>query len=125
MCQRFIEVPSNRDLVNLVILGGGTLVMDIITRKATCNRFLIEPLPYVEDARRWLFSRMVEHKISNEQLAGASLTVEYAVELSRKSDIPIFPVAKFDFACSASITSPDRLYTSTLAAEKTIGLYTI
>lgn len=36
-CQRFIEAPSNRDLVNLVLLGGGTLILDLLTRKATIN----------------------------------------------------------------------------------------
>ena len=25
LCQRFVEVPSNRDLINLAILGGGRI----------------------------------------------------------------------------------------------------
>jgi hypothetical protein len=121
LCQRFIEVPSNRDLVNLVLLGGGTLILDLMKRKATCNRYAITPLPYSEDARGWLDSQMVKRKIPIEELVGASLTVEYAVEFSPKSNIPI-PTAKFDFACTASIASPDRVYTSVLKAQKTWGL---
>jgi hypothetical protein len=124
LCQRFIEVPSNRDLVNLVLLGGGTLILDLIKRKATCNRYPVEPLPYAEDARGWLDSQMVKHKIPVEELVGASLAVEYAVEFSRKSNNP-FATAKFDFACTASIASPDRLYTSVLKAQKTWGLSTV
>jgi hypothetical protein len=80
LCQRFVEVPSNRDLVNLVLLGGGTLVLDLVTRKAMCNRYAIEPLPYAEDARSWLDSQMVKRRIPIEELIGASLTVEYDVE---------------------------------------------
>jgi hypothetical protein len=124
LCQRFIEVPSNRDLVNLVILGGGRLVLDIIGQKATCNRYPVTPLPYSEDARGWLESQMNGRKIPTDELIGASLIVEYAVDLSRKQNDPI-PVAKFDFACTASITSHDRQYTSILKAEKTWGLSTI
>jgi hypothetical protein len=124
LCQRFIEVPSNRDLVNLVILGGGTLALDIIGRKATCNRYPVQPLPYSEDARGWLESQMKTRKIPTDELIGASLIVEYVVDLSRWQSDPI-PVAKFDFACTGSITSPDRQYTSVLKAEKTWGLGTV
>jgi hypothetical protein len=111
LCQRFIEVPSNKDLVNLVLLGGGTLALDIVTRKATCNRYPIEPLPYAADARGWLDSQMTKQNIPIEELVGASLVVEYVVSL--------------DFACTGSISSPDRLYTSALKAEKVWALYTV
>src|SRR5690242_6290159 len=114
LCQRFIEVPSNRDLVNLLILGGGTLVLDITGRKATCNRCPIAPLPYSEDARSWIESQMIRRRIPAEQLTGASLVVEYAVELTRKQNDPI-PLAKFNFACTGSIISAERTYTSTLS----------
>ena len=124
LCQRFIEVPSNRDLVNLVILGGGTLVLDNIARKASCNRYPITPLPYAEDARSWIESQMKQRHIPTEELAGASLTVEYTVDLMRKQSDPI-PTAKFDFACTASIASPDRQYTAVLRAAKTWGLGTV
>jgi hypothetical protein len=125
LCQRFIEVPSNRDLVNLVILGGGTLALDIIGRKTTCNRFPIETLPCSEDARSWLESQMKRRKFPADELIGASLIVEYVVDLSRKQSLLVMPVAKFDFACTGSITSPDRQYTSVLKAEKTWGLSTV
>jgi hypothetical protein len=125
LCQRFIEVPSNKDLVNLALLGGGTLVLDIMTPKATCNRYPIEPLPYAADARGWLDSQMAKQKIPIEELVGVSLTVEYVVNLSRKPDLSVTPIAKFDFSCIGSISSLDRLYTSTLKAEKVWGLSTV
>lgn len=125
LCQRFVEVPSNRDLVNLVILGGGILILDIITGKATCNRYPVEPLPYSANARAWLKSQMEKRKIPVEELTGASLTVEYSVDLSRREPNDPIPTAKFNFSCTASITSPDRLYTSAMNAEKTWGLGTV
>ena len=125
LCQRFIEVPSNKDLVNLVLLGGGTLVLDIMVGKATCNRYPIEPLPYAADARGWLFSQMEKHKIPIEYLAGVSLAVEYVVSLSRKPELSIIPVAKFDFSCVGTISSSERVYTSVLKAEKVWGLSTV
>lgn len=125
LCQRFVEVPSNKDLVNLVVLGGGTLVLDIMMRKATCNRYPIEPLPYSADARNWLDTQMAKQKIAMDKLVGASLTVEYVVDLSRKRDLNIVPVAKFDFTCTASISSEDRVYTSVVKAQKTWGLSTV
>ena len=124
ICQRFIEVPSNKDLINLTILGGGKLVLDITGRKATCNRYPVEPLPYSEDARIWLEAQMQKHGIPMSQLVGATLAVDYVVELSRRQDIPIMPIAKFNFNCTASIASPDRQYTSVLSAEKTWRLGT-
>ena len=125
LCQRFIEVPSNKDLVNLVLLGGGTLALDIVTRKAICNRCPVEPLPYAADARGWLDSQMTKHNIPIEELVGASLVVEYVVSLSRKPENSVMPIAKFDFACTGSISSPDRVYTSVLKAEKVWGLSTV
>jgi hypothetical protein len=68
---------------------------------------------------------MTKRNIPIEELVGASLVVEYAVTLSRKPENPVFPIAKFDFACTGSISSPDRLYTSALKAEKVWGLYTV
>ena len=117
LCQRFIETPSNKDLVNLVVLGGGTLTLDIMTQKATCNRFPINPLPYSEDARNWIASQIA--------MIGAGLTVEYTFDLSRKAALSIMPIAKFDFACTGSITSRNRQYVSVLKAQKTWGLSTV
>ncbi|KRR26865.1 hypothetical protein CQ14_32620 [Bradyrhizobium lablabi] len=124
LCQRFIEVPSNKDLVNLVLLGGGTLALDIVMRKATCNRCHIEPLPYAADARGWLDSQMTKQNIPIEELVGATLVVEYDVSLSRKPENPVLPMAKFHFACTGSISSPDRVYTSVLT-EKLWALHTV
>ena len=117
ICQRFVEVPSNRDLVNLVILGGGQLMLDILGRKAICNGLPVTPLPYSEDARMWLEAQMQKRGIPMEQLVGVILVIEYDVELSRRPYVPI-PTANFKFNCTASIASPDRQYTSSLSAEK-------
>jgi hypothetical protein len=73
-------------------------VLDIIGQKATCNRYPVTPLPYSEDARGWLESQMKGRKIPTDELIGASLIVEYAVDLSRKQNDPI-PVGKFDSRC--------------------------
>jgi hypothetical protein len=124
LCQRFVEVPTNRDLVNLVIFGGGTLVLDIIGQKATCNRYPVEPLPYCDTARDWLFSQLQNRRIPINELSGASLAVEYTVNLSWVPSVP-YAKARFDFACTGSISSPDRQYTSVLKAQKDWGLYTV
>jgi hypothetical protein len=122
LCQRFVEAPSNKDLVNLALLGGGTLVLDIMMHKAICNRYPIEPLPYSADARGWLDSQMAKRSIPLKELAGASLTVEYAVDLSRKPALPIMPIARFDFICTGSIAAPDRVYTAVLKRQTVWGL---
>ena len=84
-----------------------------------------EPLPYAADARGWLISQMEKHKIPIEELAGMSLAVEYVVSLSRKPDLSVIPVAKFDFSCIGTISSSERVYTSVLKAEKVWGLSTV
>ena len=119
-CQRFVEVPSNRDLVNLFLFGNGTLVLDLMARRATWNRWPVSPLPYCDDARGWIESQMAKRRIPGEQLVGASLTVEYLVE-PQACKSP-HPSATFDFACTALISSPDRRYTSELKVMKTWGL---
>jgi hypothetical protein len=125
LCQRFVEAASNKDLVNLALLGGGTLVLDIMAHKASCNRYPIEPLPYSAEARNWLDSQMAKQKIPIEELVSALLTVEYAIDLSRKPDLPIMPVAKFDFVCTGSISTPDRVYTAVLKKRTVWGLSTV
>jgi hypothetical protein len=122
LCRRFVDVPSNKDLVNLALFGGGTLVLDIIKHKAICNRCPIEPLPYSADALCWLDAQMAKQNIPVEELVGASLTVEYTVDLSRKPGLPVFPVARFELACTGSISAPDRVYTAVLKKQKIWGL---
>jgi hypothetical protein len=60
LCQKFVEVPSNRDLVNLALLGDGVLRLDITGRRATHNGFPIEPLPFTEQSLLWIESRLHE-----------------------------------------------------------------
>lgn len=60
LCQKFVEVPSNRDLVNLAMLGDGVLRLDITGRKATHNGLAIEPLPFAEQYLLWKESRLIE-----------------------------------------------------------------
>ena len=66
MCQRFVEVPSNRDLVNLALWGGGNLHLDITGRRATVNRYTVKPLPYADDA-------LLEGQIAKQGIAPAQL----------------------------------------------------
>ena len=109
LCQKFVEVPSNRDLVNLAIFGDGTLELDLTARKAMHNRAPVEPLPYVDNMRGWLEQRLVELRIDNSELARAALTVEYTVALSRMAPDPgrTAPLpglsALFDFACTGVV----------------------
>ena len=70
LCQKFVDLPTNMDLVNLLILGGGTLVLDITGRKATINRGPVEPLPYAEWARTWLAEQMEKHNTRLRNLLG-------------------------------------------------------
>ena len=122
LCQRFVEVPSNRDLVNLVLWGGGNLHLDITGRRATVNGYQVEPLPYVDDALHWLEGQIAKQGISPEQLVSAALAVEYTLTTTRRhAGAPIL-TASFDFSCTSSVVAPDRTYTSTFRAEKVWGL---
>jgi hypothetical protein len=122
MCQRFVETPSNRDLVNLALLGGGELVMDVFGGKASFNRYPISPLPYASDARLWIEDQMERRSIAPSELVSASLVCMYTVELSRKwNDFPVLGAA-FDFDLRAVIAAPDRQYVAAMTAAKAWGL---
>jgi len=121
LCQRFIELPSNRDLVNLVIFGSGTLKLNFVSQRAWWNRCPVSPIPYSGTARDWLQAQMAKRKIPTEQLTDATLTVKYAVEILRRNDVP-YPEAAFDFECIAAVASPDRSYTAAMDARKRWGL---
>jgi hypothetical protein len=121
LCQKFVEVPSNRDLVDLAILGDGILRLNITERKATHSGFPIEPLPFTERALLWIESRLNDLAISRAELLSAALTVESGVKLHRR---PGLPFLCFDLVlrCSASVRASDREYVSNLTAEKSWGL---
>ena len=51
LCQQFVETPTNKDLVDLAILGDGILQLRITEGKATHRGHAIEPLPF---ASAWL-----------------------------------------------------------------------
>lgn len=121
LCQKFIEVPSNADLVNLVILGDGKLELDITAQKAIHNRCPISPLPYMNGAREWLDGRLAEFLIPPGEFIGAAITVDYTVLLKR--DPPLHWLsARYDFACIGMIRAKDREYTSCMKATKEWGL---
>ncbi len=122
LCQRFVEVPSNRDLVNLALWGGGNLHLDITGRTATVNRYPVEPLPYSADALHWLEDQVAKGGIPPEQFVSAALAVEYTVATTRRDPGMPMLYASFSFCCTGSIVSPDRTYTSILSAEKAWGL---
>jgi hypothetical protein len=56
-------------------------VLDIIGQKATCNRYPVDALPYCDTARSWLFAQLQTRRIPINELSGASLAVEYTVNL--------------------------------------------
>lgn len=121
LCQRFIEVPTNRDLVNLALLGGGKLHLDITARRMTMDGFAENPLPYADDALRWLEGQIAKKGIPREQMVSAELEVNYTVVLTKHAHMPGFSAA-FDFSCTGSIVSPDRIYQSNLDAKQIWGL---
>jgi hypothetical protein len=117
--QMFLQGPTNRDLVNLVLLGDGTLTLDILARRARHGRLPVTPLPYADRARAWLETRLSVHRIPSDQLVRAVLTVEYTVVLARG---PVLMGATYMFRCTGLIEAPDRRYVATLSAEKKWGL---
>ena len=121
LCQKFIEVPSSADLVNLAIFGDGKLELDITTRKASHNRAPISPLPYMNEARDWLEGRLTELLIPPQEFISAALTVDYTVTLQRKPPLDWLS-AQYNFACIGVIRARDREYTSSMSATKEWGL---
>jgi hypothetical protein len=121
LCHKFIELPSNRDLVNLAILGDGTLVLAISEGRATHNGVAIEPLPYADEWRHWVAGRLDELRIPRGDLAAAELTVDYRVELRRSEAGLRWLAAQFDFRCSGVVAASDRDYRAELAAVKEWG----
>ena len=120
MCQKFIESPSNRDLVMLAILGSGRLELDILAGRATHNGGGVKPLPFSASWLEWVKGRMAASEISDTLLKSACLTVEYDVELSRS---PMGRLAcQFKFACTSLVEAPDRKYTAAMKAEQGICL---
>jgi hypothetical protein len=122
MCQKFVDAPSNADLIALVIFGSGRLELDVAAGKHWHNRAPIDAFPYVGEMRRWLEQRMRALDIAPAELASAALTVDYSVTLSRKPPLN-WLIADFDFSCTGIIDAPERRYTSTLTSHKTWGLY--
>jgi len=120
MCQKFIESPSNLDLVMLAILGSGRLELDILAGRATHNGTGTKPLPFSASWLAWVKERMAASEIPESLLKSASLRVEYDVELSRS---PMGMLAcQFKFACTSLVEAPDKKYTATMKAEKGICL---
>jgi hypothetical protein len=121
LCQRFLESPTNRDLVNLVVIGGGLLELDILKQRASCDHWPVDPLPYCGEAKRWLNVQLAKRAIADDLLVAASLVVKYTFTSSRRLT-PVIPYVTFVFDCYAEIAAPDRTYTSRAAATKSWGL---
>jgi hypothetical protein len=124
LCQKFIEVPSNRDLVNLTVLGDGVLRLAILEGGATHNNFAVEPSPFSVESQAWLQSRLGELNIPKGELQGAVLTVEYTVKLHRKPTLGRLCI-DLTLACQASVSASDHEYIATLNGEKSWGLSTV
>ena len=117
VCQKFIEVPSNTDLVKLAVLGDGKLELDLIAGKASHNRGAISPLPYMKETREWIECRLTELQIPSVELLSATLVAEYTVTLHRLPPLHWLS-AKFEFACTGIIRASDREYVSEMKANK-------
>lgn len=117
MCQKFVETPSNCDLVNLAILGDGRLELCIFDGRASHNNHTIEQLPFSQSWLTWAKTRMGILKVPESLLVGAALTVDYEVELSRKESLG-WLCANFSFVCNSTVEAPDRKYCAKLKAEK-------
>ena len=124
LCQRFIEVPSNRDLVNLTVLGDGVLQLAIADGKATHNGHAVAPFAYSTESLTWLHSRLDALKISRDELRSAVLTVEYKVALRRKPGLGWLCI-DLHLICQASIRAADREYVSSVTADTAWGLMTV
>jgi hypothetical protein len=109
--QKFIQTPSSLDVARLAIFGDGILVLDMMSRRAIHNGLPIEPLSYMDEAKRWLDARMMILGIPSTELVGASLRVVYSVILSRRPGLNWLS-GDFDFSCIGEIASPDRKYSS-------------
>jgi hypothetical protein len=123
LCSKFIDLPSNKDLVNLVILGDGTLNLMITAKKATHNRYPIKPFPYSEEYLSWIELRLEKHRIPRIELVSADLIVEYKTTLDH-TRIGL-PSARFSLDCTGIILHTDREYRCKATAEKHWGLLSL
>jgi hypothetical protein len=120
LCQKFIEVPSNRDLVTLAILGDGILALDITGGQATHNSVPIQPLPYADEWGRWATDRLKAMAIPRSDLTRATLTVDYRLELRRKAGLGWLG-AQFDMHCTGFVSALDHEYHAEITAVKEWG----
>jgi hypothetical protein len=121
LCQKFIETPSNSDLVNLAIFGDGMLQVDFLAGQASHNRAPISPLAYMKSVRTWLERRLAELEIPPQEMAAAHLAVDYTVHLHRRPDLG-WLCAEFKFECTGLVRAPDREYVSSMGANRDWGL---
>src|SRR5262245_6462672 len=125
LCKKFVESPTNRDLVNLTILGDGILELAITDQRATHRGHAVEPFPFEKQALDWLDSRLDELKIPRTELQRAVLKVDYTIKLHRRQDSLGWLCVDLTLTCEAAVRAPDREYHSTLSAKKSWGLYMV
>ena len=121
LCHKFVEVPSNRDLVNLAILGDGELVLAVMEDRATHNGTAVQPLPYATEWRHWVGARLNELAIPASDLVSAHLTVKYQVDLRRRETGLRWLSGYFAFECAAAVGAADRTYRAELSTSKEWG----
>jgi hypothetical protein len=121
LCQKFVNSSSNRDLVNLAILGSGKLVLFITEGQATHNGHAVEPLPFGEDWLAWVAARMAALRISREDMKSARLEAECDVEMGRSDGLGWLYI-KLKVACTGVVESSDRTYVATCHGNLTYGL---
>ena len=121
LCQKFVDLPSNRDLVNLAILGSGKLTLLVTEGRASHNGIAIQPLPYAELWLAWVKDRMRTLRIAETELTRAQLVADCRVELERQPGTG-FLCVKLALACEGTVSAPDRVYSATYQGEKRWGL---
>ena len=121
MCSKFVDCPSNTDLVDLAILGDGVLELFITEGRAMHDRHAITPLAFASEWLLWAESRLEALRIPRTALHAATLRVQYTVTLERSPALS-WLTARFRFGCLGLLMSVDREYRAELSAEKTWGL---
>lgn len=121
LCQKFVECPSNLDLVDLAILGDGLLELFITDDRATHAGHAIEPLAFAPGWMTWAEGRLEALGIPRAELRSAVLQVDYKVALSRSPSLG-WLTARFEFQCTGIVSAVDRDYRAELRAERNWGL---
>jgi len=122
MCQMFTGSPQNGDLIDLLILGPGTLRMDFLTRRSTHEGIAVQNIPFVDRWADWSAGRLGDLEIPADELREAVLVVEYRVEPYYQELGMGWLCARYNLDCSGLVAAPDRRYEMDVHHEQEWGL---